>query len=104
MIIIRPSLTAQDITIIPRYSANNIILNLLNEETQENNTFEIDDYIYSNGYLTLGFDFNCLEGESFNLEVLNGDLEINNVLYRDKVFATDTVDLENYKLSNGSIL
>lgn len=99
MTILRPSLTAQDITIIPRYSASNIILNLLNQETQVNYNFEIDDYIYSNGYLTLGFDFNCLEGESFNLEVLNGDDETNNVLFRGKAFATDEEDLENYKLS-----
>lgn len=100
MIIIRPSFTAQDITIIPRYNVTLVTVNLLNEETQVMSSFDIEDLIYSNGYLTIGFDFECLEGQSFNLEIKDGD----NVLYRDKVFATDTVDLENYKLSNGILL
>lgn len=103
MIIIRPSLTTQTITIIPRYQPSNLEffrLNFLNEETQQESSISVSDINYVNGYLILAFDLECLEGESFNLEVK----EENNVLYRDKVFATDTVDLENYKLSNGSIL
>lgn len=100
MIIIRPSATTQTITIIPRYNVTSLTLNLLNEETQVTSSYEIEDLAYSNGYLTIRFDFQCLEGQSFNLEIKDKD----NFLYRDKVFATDTVDLENYKLSNGSIL
>lgn len=103
MIIIRPSLTTQTITVIARYQPSNLEffrLNFLNEETQQESSISVSDINYVNGYLILTFDLECLEGESFNLEIK----EENNVLYRDKVFATDTVDLENYKLSNGSIL
>lgn len=105
MIIIRPSSTTQTITIIPRYNGTELTLILTNEETQQNYSLIIYDNAYLNGYLTISFDFNCLEGQSFNLELTNGyDKGDEIVLYRDKVFATDTVDLENYKLSNGSIL
>jgi len=100
MIIIRPDNTTQTITIIPRYNATDLTVNLLNEETQVNNEFTEVATTYSNGYLTFSFNLTCKEAESFNLEVKDGNI----VLYRDKVFATDTVDLENYKLSNGSIL
>jgi len=100
MTILRPSLTTQEITIIPRYNVTSLTLDLLNEETQVLMRFDIEDLSYSNGYLTIRFDFNCLEGQSFNLEIKSNDF----VLFRGKAFATDTVDLENYKLSNGSIL
>lgn len=98
MTILRPSLTAQDITIIPRYQPSNLEffrLNFLNEETQEELSVSVSDINYVNGYLTLTFDFECLESESFNLEIKEGD----NVLFRGKAFATDEEDLENYKLS-----
>jgi hypothetical protein len=94
MTILRPSLETQSITIIPRYDAENVVLNLLNEETQVLNTFNISS-TYANGYMGLEFDFDCLEMQSFNLEVKDGDT----VLFRGKAFATDETDLENYKLS-----
>lgn len=105
MTIIRPSSTTQEITIIPRYYGVDLTLILVNEETQQNYTFGLLEHMYLNGYLTLFFDLNCLEGQSFNLELTNGyEKGSEVVLFRGKVFATDTVDLENYKLSNGSIL
>ena len=95
MTILRPALTPQTITIIPRYNVPYITVILLNEETQVLNQYEIEDLVYLNGYLTIPFDFECLEGQSFNLEIKDGD----NVLFRGKAFATDEEDLENYKLS-----
>jgi hypothetical protein len=95
MTILRPSLETQSInTIIPRYYPNSVVLTLLNEETQTLNTFTISP-TYSNGYMFLDFEFTCLEMESFNLEIKDG----NTVLFRGKAFATDETDLENYKLS-----
>jgi len=95
MTILRPALTPQTITIIPRYTVPYITVILLNEETQVLNQYEIEDLVYLNGYLTIRFDFECLEGQSFNLEIKDGDT----VLFRGKAFATDETDLENYKLS-----
>lgn len=100
MTILRPADTTQTVTIIPRYNATDLTVTLLNEETQVNNEFTEVDTTYANGYLTFSFNLTCKEAESFNLEVKDGDI----VLFRGKAFATDTVDLENYKLSNGSIL
>lgn len=99
MTILRPALEAQTITIIPRYSVSDATLTLLNEETQVLNTFVVEP-TFSFGYLTLSFDLICEEAESFNLELKD---ESNNLVFRGKAFATDVVDLENYKLSNGLI-
>lgn len=99
MTILRPALETQTITIIPRYSVTDATLTLLNEETQVLNTFVVEP-TFSFGYLTLSFDLICKEAESFNLELKD---ESNNVVFRGKAFATDTTDLENYKLSNGLI-
>lgn len=99
MIIIRPNLETQTITIIPRYNATDLTVTLLNEETQVNNEFEEVEATYSNGYLTFSVDLICKESESFNLEVKDGNM----VLFRDKVFATDQTDLQNYKISKGLI-
>ena len=100
MTILRPAETTQTATIIPRYNATDLTVTLLNEETQVLNEFEYISTTYSAGYLTFEFDLTCREAESFNLEVKDGVV----VLFRGKAFATDTVDLENYKMSNGSIL
>lgn len=99
MTILRPSLENQTITIIPRYEVAIGTLTLLNEETQVLNTFEVEP-TFSFGYLTMTFELTVLETESFNLELKDDD---NNVVFRGKAFATDTTDLENYKLSNGLI-
>jgi hypothetical protein len=98
MTILRPNLETQSITIIPRYDVETVTLTLLNEETQVLNTFTVST-TYANGYMGLEFDFDCLEAESFNLEVK----DINAVLFRGKAFATDETDLENYKLSKNLI-
>jgi len=95
MTILRPSLETQTITIIPRYSVTDGTLTLLNEETQVLNTFVVEP-TFSFGYLTMAFDFVCLESESFNLELKD---EGGNLVFRGKAFATDETDLENYKLS-----
>jgi hypothetical protein len=94
MTILRPNLETQSITIIPRYDVETVTLTLLNEETQVLNTFTVST-TYANGYMGLEFDFDCLEAQSFNLEVK----DVNTVLFRGKAFATDETDLENYKLS-----
>ena len=99
MTILRPNLETQTITIIPRYSVTDATLTLLNEETQVLNTFAVEP-TFSFGYLTMSFELIVKEAESFNLELKD---ESNNVVFRGKAFATDTTDLENYKLSNGLI-
>lgn len=99
MTILRPALENQTITIIPRYEVSDATLTLLNEETQVLNTFAVEP-TFSFGYLTMTFELTVQESESFNLEIKD---KSNNVVFRGKAFATDTTDLENYKLTNGLI-
>lgn len=96
MTILRPNLSTQTITIIPRYDIPSVSISLLNEETQFNNLFTCSTS-YGNGYMTISFELTVLETESFNLEVKDGNV----VLFRGKAFATDETNLENYKLSKG---
>ena len=94
MTILRPALTTQTITIIPRYDVETVSLSLLNEETQVDNSFTVST-TYANGYMTIQIALAVKESEQFNLEVKDN----NTVLFRGKAFATDETDLENYKIS-----
>lgn len=98
MIILRPSLDTQSITIIPRYDVGNVTLTLSNEQTQDVNTFNLST-TYANGYMSMSFDLTVREMDSFKLEVKDGET----VLFRDKAFCTDETDLENYKMSKNEM-
>jgi hypothetical protein len=97
MTILRPNLSTQTITIIPRYNIATGTLSLLNEETQFLNELGVEP-TFLNGYLTMYFELTVKEAESFDLELKDDE---GNLVFRGKAFATNTIDLENYKLSNG---
>lgn len=99
MTILRPSLETQIANAtIPRYYPDEVTLILINELTQDINTFNLIPS-YNNGYMVLEFDLTVYEMDSFNLEVKDGDT----VLFRGKAFATDETDLENYKMSKNEL-
>ena len=81
--------------IIPRFFNQEIELLLYNELTQEN-TSQICSTTFDGGIQTIPFGGTFFEGDSFEVTVnsLAGEL-----IYRCKAYATNVVDLENYKLT-----
>lgn len=95
MIILRPALETQNITIIPRYAADTVTVSLRNKMTQEIIEDEVNA-TYENGYMNFSISLQPNDKEDFEINVYDGET----LLYRGKCFATDQTDLENYKLSN----
>ena len=97
MIIFKPENQTQTITVIPRYNAELVDINLRNESKATSELFEEVSTSYANGYMTLSIDKNVLEAESYELQITSSETQ--DVLFRGKAFATDVVDLQNYKIT-----
>jgi hypothetical protein len=97
MIIFRPENQTQTLVIIPRYNCELVDVNLRNESKATSEVFEEITTSYANGYMTLSIDKNVTEAESYELQITS--TETQEVLFRGKAFATDVVDLENYKIT-----
>lgn len=97
MIIFRPENQTQTLTVIPRYNSDLVAVRLRNESKASEENFNNINTSYLNGYMTLAIDKSVSEAESYELEIT--DAESQNILFRGKAFATDVVDLENYKIT-----
>jgi len=95
MTIFRPNLAIQNVTVIPRYNAPIITLNLKNEGLGTFETFNNINTTYSNGYCNFEFEKQVQEGANFEIEIKDGITTI----FRGKAFATDETDLQNYKIN-----
>lgn len=84
MKVVNPNNTNHDIKLISRvYPVDALDLLLYNESTQIE-TSVVNTYILQDGFLYLNFDFNFVEGDKFQIKIL----ENTNVIYRGKLIAT----------------
>tara|TARA_R110000868_G_scaffold215329_2_gene465430 strand:+ start:2516 stop:2812 length:297 start_codon:yes stop_codon:yes gene_type:complete len=97
MIIFKPENQTQTIVVIPRYNAELVDINLRNESKATSEVFADVSTSYANGYMTLSITKNVLEAESYELQITSSETQ--DVLFRGKAFATDVVDLQNYKIT-----
>lgn len=95
MKIFKPSNTTHTLQIIPRKYVANAIMLLRYELKNQTETIELE-CSEVNGYLVADFEYPFVEGGSYEITVnhINGQL-----LYRGKAYATNSSDLENYKLT-----
>lgn len=122
MVILRPENTIHQITIIPRVNAEVISIVIKNESKGTTETIENISTTYASGYLTFEIEKTVVEQESFEYSVyfyspltadntifsadstlFSADMtenESNNLLFRGKAFATNQIDLQNYKINN----
>lgn len=97
MVILRPDNTTHEITIIPRLNSSTISIVMKNESKGTTEVFDNISTTYSNGYLTFEIEKAVVESESFEYAVYGLD---NELLFRGKAFATNQIDLQNYKTNN----
>ena len=122
MVILRPDNTIHEITIIARLNSSNISIVMKNESKGTTEVFDNISTTYSSGYLTFEIEKTVLEQESFEYSVYTYDsltadstlysadstllsadmteLLGTNLLFRGKAFATNQIDLQNYKINN----
>lgn len=122
MVILRPDNTIHEITIIPRLNSSSISIVMKNESKNTTEVFDNISTTYSSGYLTFEIEKTVVESESFEYSVyaydsLTADSILysadstkltadmieylgTNLLFRGKAFATNKIDLQNYKINN----
>jgi len=122
MVILKPENTIHEITIIPRLDSGVIAIVMKNESKNTVETFYNIPTVFSFGYLTFEIEKTVEEKESFEYSVysfdeltadttifsadstlINADMTLylgNNLLFRGKAFATNQIDLQNYKINN----
>jgi len=84
MKVVNPNNTNHDIKLISRvYPVGTLDLLLYNESTQVE-TSVTNTYIVQDGFLNLNFDFTFVEGDKFQIKIL----ELTDVIYRGKLIAT----------------
>ena len=95
MKVFKPSNTTHTLQIIPRVYVAAAILMIRHELTGS-----VENIVLScvevDGYLIAEFEYNFKEGASYEISVTT---MMNELLYRGKAYATDQVDLQNYKLT-----
>ena len=95
MKIVNPNNTNHDIKLISRvYPVATLDVLLYNESTQIE-TSVVNTYILQDGFLNLNFDFTFVEGDKFQIKIL----ELTNVIYRCKLIATSE-DTQTYLNDN----
>lgn len=99
MTILRPSLSTQTITFIPEYNIENLVLSIRQKGTSIWTDFNLTS-TYSNGYMTLLFNYDVLESQNFEIEVKDDTF----ILFRGNAFATEQNDLQNYKMNKDIIV
>lgn len=95
MNIVNPNNTSHDIKIIPRFGTPfEVVFELYNEQTQLTETI-VNTFTFSDGYLTILFDYDFIDGQKFQIKLID-DIT---VIYRGKLMAT-TQTPQTFKASN----
>lgn len=101
MIVVNPTETRHNISLIPRYyTTDAFVLELKNESTNVLSTINIvlsgssftNNFSISDGYLFLKFDADFLENDKFRITLKQGD----EIMYRGKIKATSQ-EPQDYK-------
>lgn len=94
MKVFKPSDASHTMTLIPRFNSD--IVNMIVHDELKDEQTEIEDIetFCDNGYMTFEFTYIFREGGSYSITVENETL-----IWRGKAYATDSTDLENYKVN-----
>lgn len=94
MKVFKPSDASHTMTLIPRFNSD--IVNMIVHDELKDEQTEIEDIetFCDNGYMTFEFAYTFREGGSYSITVENETL-----IWRGKAYATDSTDLENYKVN-----
>jgi len=95
MKVFKPSDLTHTLRIIPRVYVAAAILMIRHELTGNVVSITVS-CVEVNGYLLAEFEYVFKEGGSYEITV---NTVMNELLYRGKAYATDEVDLQNYKLT-----
>lgn len=90
-----PIATTQTIKVIPRADNTAILLDIRNEETDVTVRTALTG-TFLNGYLSVAFTYDFIEGGSYEVDIYTATEEI---LWRGKAYATAQTDLENFKIN-----
>lgn len=96
MKVFRPTNETHILRIFARRFFSNPILVIRHELTGIENEIQIEA-IEENGYTIGNFEYQFAEGGSYTIELKEPVTD--RLLYRGKAYATDQLDLENYKLT-----
>ena len=94
MQVFKPSNLSHVLKFISRNDSTDIIFKIRNELRNTETELKLTGVI-SNNIFTAEFYIPMLEGSTYEIEAT--DL-LGNLLYRGKAFATNEIDLQNYKL------
>ena len=95
MNIVNPTDTTHQLVIIPRYGEpTEVMFDLYNEETQTEESIT-NTFGYLDGYLTVSFDYDFIDGQKFQIKLTDTSV----VIYRGKLMAT-TQTPQTFKASN----
>lgn len=84
MNIVNPIDTTHELKIIPRFGLpTEVVFSLYNEETQTTETIT-NTFSFLDGYLTVLFDYDFIDGQKFQIKLTDTSL----VIYRGKLMAT----------------
>ncbi|MFS4469111.1 hypothetical protein [Maribacter sp. 2210JD10-5] len=95
MNILQPISTEQTLIFIPRYNAQNIVLNITDEQTETGTELELTA-TYLDGYMYANISYDFIEGGRYSYEVRDTE---NELMYRGKIFVTAQTDLQEYKVN-----
>lgn len=96
MKVVDPSLTTHDVTFIPRFYPDNVIVVELKNEVDSVLSTPTNTYFVKDGKLTVRFDYTFAENDKFQIKVSEGD----GIVYRGKIFATSQ-STQAFKLTDG---
>lgn len=83
------SATSQDLFFIPRSYDTSVIVTLRNDSTNSVSTINLPTCVREKNYLKVSSIFTVEEGFFYDLKVYKNSVSSENIIYRDKVFATD---------------
>lgn len=97
MKIVDPNITTHTTEVIPRFTPiEDISFNLYNESTKVTESITIDAENYTDGILSITYDYTFTDKSKYKIKLYNSE----GVIYRGKILAT-TQDTEDYKETNG---
>lgn len=98
MNIVSPSVSSNDLVILPRYYeevSSNLVFLFEDEDTKKPLTHTIDNLVKGDGHLTVSVGADFIDNRSYKLKITDSDLS--EIVYRGIVFATDQ-NPQNYRI------
>tara|TARA_R100000541_G_scaffold37541_1_gene45434 strand:- start:231 stop:590 length:360 start_codon:yes stop_codon:yes gene_type:complete len=83
------SASSQDLYFIPRTYNTSVIVTLRNDSTNNTATINLPTCVREKNYLKVSSIFTVEEGFFYDLKVYENSVSAENIIYRDKIFATD---------------